>query len=117
MVYGLCNILVFGEGPFNIVEKIRNFTSTHLSKITNLNCMMCLPTQVGLILSILNLWLLPTLPLTPFNILLQNSPHLWYLIISCDMFATSGVVWLLHTFQEYYESWTNLNNSKLEDDE
>lgn len=112
MVYGLCNILVFGEGPLGIVSKIRNFVMKYLSNLINMECMICLPTTIGMVLSLLNIFLLPQLPLTPFFYIINNVQY-WYLITSCDMFITSGVVWLLHSLQEYWESTTNLNNTKI----
>jgi hypothetical protein len=46
--------------------------------------------------------LLPTLKLTPFMLLLSGSAP-WWVIMILDGFFASGVVWLIHTFQEAME--------------
>lgn len=110
MVYGLTNLLVYGSGPFNIIHRFREFCEKiHYTLYDMLQCMMCTSTNVGLILSLVNLIIIPKTPFTPFNVLLAN-PSLWWLIIPLDAFFTSGCVWLLHTLQECLESTTNRNN-------
>jgi hypothetical protein len=102
--YGLTNLLVFGTGPYNMLggfRKLARKVSYTLGDM--LDCMMCTSANVGWILSLLNLLLFPTLPLTPFNIALNN-PSLWYIIIPADLCFTSGIVWLIHTVQERLES-------------
>ena len=64
--------------------------------------MLCLSTWIGLALSLLNIILLPTLPFTPFNIILGSS-ELYWLIVVLDMGFTSACVWLLHQLEEMME--------------
>lgn len=102
-MYGFCNIVCFGDGPFNIVSKIREWA---LSKGENFgklfSCMMCLPTNVGFIASIID-WFFLDITLTPFNMLLVGT-NLWWLAILGDGFFASGAVWLIHTIQEWFEN-------------
>lgn len=112
MAYGLTNLIVFGKGPFDLLVTFR----TIMGKISYtfedmLSCMMCTSANVGWILSLLNILFLPSLRLTPFNIIIDNN-NLWYLIIILDMALTSGVVWLIHTVQEMCE---RINTTKNED--
>lgn len=110
MTYGLTNLLVYGSGPFNILVKFREFCGKiHTTFSEMLECMMCTSTNVGLILSIINLMFLPHIPFTPFNWVFDDISLFW-LIIPLDACFTSGCVWILHTIQETLESITNKNN-------
>ena len=108
MTYGLSNILVHGYGPFDIIDKFReliNKVSMPIGKM--FECMMCTSTNIGMFLSILDIFFINNINFTPFNILF-NEPCLWYLIIPFDMFFTSGSVWVIHTIQNYIESSTEI---------
>lgn len=110
MAYGLTNLLVYGSGPFNILGKFREFCYKYLHTIGEmLECMMCTSTNIGILLSLIDI-LLFNINFTPFNILFNNN-QLWYLIIPFDAFFTSGIVWLIHTLQEFFETLTNKNNN------
>ena len=103
--YGLSNLLVYGSGPWNVLGKIRDFATKHIKVLGEmLECMMCTSTNIGWIVSLLNIILFPTIPFTPFNILICDI-NMWLLIIIADACITSGTVWLLHTLQEAFERW------------
>ena len=73
-VYGLSNMMVFSSGPFKIFEKIRewsSYISDHFSSL--FNCMICLPANIGWIISLIDWFLLNEITFTPFNILLLNT--------------------------------------------
>lgn len=102
LAFGVSEMFVFFDGPFNIIKLIRN----GLSKISNMaaalfGCMFCFSTWVGALLSCLNFWLIP-IPFTPFNILFEEF-HKWWLIIPMDMFLTCGTTWLLYQLEEMLE--------------
>lgn len=102
--YGFTNMMVFGSGPFRIFEHIRNgadYISEHFGQL--FTCFMCFPANLGIVASILNWFLLPTLALTPFNIFLAGT-GLWWLAAIGDCFFTSGVVWLIHNIESFFES-------------
>lgn len=94
--YGTCNIMIFGEGPFHIFEKLRDFTKG-LGKNweTLFSCMMCLPANFGIFGSLINWFLLP-IPFTPFNILFAGIPGMWWAAALMDAALTSGCVWIIH---------------------
>ena len=101
--YGLSNMMVFGSGPFRIFERIRYATNSigdHFG--TLFTCMMCFPANVGLFASLINWFFIPV-AITPFNILLVGHAGLWWLAALGDCAFTSGVVWLIHHFEEYFE--------------
>lgn len=102
--YGLSNMMVFGSGPFKIFEWIR-YLSIHISEHfgTMFACMMCFPANLGLICSLVNWFFIPT-ALTPFNIILAGNSGLWWLAALCDCAFTSGIVWLIHHVEDYFES-------------
>lgn len=104
MTYGICNIIVFGSGPFRIFERIRIWAEEldeHFGQL--FNCMMCLPTNLGIILSLINWFFIP-IAFTPFNILFGGTVGLWWLALIFDAAFTSGVVWLIHHIEEYIEN-------------
>lgn len=104
MAYGICNIIVFGSGPFKIFEWLRYWTNEigeHFGQL--FSCMMCLPTNLGIVLSLINWFLIP-IAFTPFNIMFGPVAGLWWLAAIFDGAFTSGVVWLIHHIQEYLEN-------------
>lgn len=104
LAYSISNMFVFAIGPFHIFEKIREFVSSKSEMLAELfSCMICFPANVGWVLSLLNLLILPNTPLTPFNALLYGQ-GLPIIIVLCDLFYTSGIVWLIHSLQEYLET-------------
>ena len=122
MTYGVCNIMVYGSGPFKIFEHIRNASieiSPHFGKL--FSCMMCLPTNLGIILSLIN-WFLITTPFTPFCIAFWGEYNLWWLAMIFDGAFTSGIVWLIHNVEEFFEaivqgSKTDPNNDDNNEDD
>ena len=115
--YGLSNMVVFGSGPFKIFEWLRYITnrvSDHFG--TLFTCMMCFPANVGLFSSLINWFLIPV-AITPFNILLAGHAGLWWLAALGDCAFTSGVVWLIHHFEEYFEVKAEGGQELLVEDE
>lgn len=114
VAYGICNIIVFGSGPFRIFERIRywsNEIDEHFGQM--FSCMMCLPTNLGIVLSLINWFLIP-IAFTPFNIIFAGTT-LWWLAMIFDGAFTSGIVWLINTVQEYFENKTIMSGEKIED--
>ena len=100
--YGLTEILVFFNGPFDIVEKFRKFAHWLHPKFGELfTCVACTSTWIGLILSALNYFLID-ITVTPFNIILEET-KLWWVIIFMDGMFTCGIVWLLYQLEEMLE--------------
>ena len=103
--YGLSNLLVYGTGPWNILSKIREFAKEKLGTVGDmLECMMCTSTNIGWVLSLFNIILIPSVKLTPCNALIDVcNPFVALIVIIGDACFTSGVVWLIHTAQEALE--------------
>ena len=101
--YAISNHFVYAHGPMHIYDKIRDVAAKIHPNLGELfSCMICFPTWVGMILSVANSLLLPTLNLTPFMLLLSGSAP-WWVIMIIDGFFASGIVWLIHTAQEALE--------------
>lgn len=102
--YGISNIFVFGSGPFKIFEHIRNLAN-RISAHTGLlfSCMMCFPANVGLVFSLVDWFFIP-IEIAPFNMILSSYPNLWWFAAICDCCFTSGVVWLIHHVEEWFEN-------------
>ena len=101
--YGACNVIAFGDGPFYIFSRLREFAhniSPHFGKV--FSCMMCLPANFGWICSLVNWFFIPVM-FTPFNIIFNGCDNLWWLAALCDGALTSGIVYLIYIFNEYLE--------------
>lgn len=103
-IYGFCNMMAFGSGPFRIFEHIRNISnsiSEHFGML--FSCMMCMPANCGWIISLLDWFFLKNVSITPFNIILAGT-NLWWVALIADCCFTTGVVWLIHNFESFFES-------------
>lgn len=104
--YGLSNLLVYGSGPFNILGEFRELCNKYCYQIGRmLDCMMCTSTNIGIILSCLDL-LLHDINFTPFNLIFEpydSTPIVYILTVLFDLSITSGCVWIIHTIQEMCE--------------
>ena len=106
-LYGLSNMMVFGSGPFRIFERIRNITSSISEHFGSLfTCMMCFPANLGWIFSLIDWFLVKNVAFTPFNILLFGTGF-WWLALILDCFFASGIVWLIHNFETFFENIGN----------
>lgn len=102
--YGFSNMMVFGSGPFRIFEHIRNITSSiseHFGQM--FQCMMCFPANLGIVFSAVDWFLIKQIAFTPFNILLAST-GLWWLAIILDCLFTSGMVWIIHHIELFFEN-------------
>lgn len=109
--YGITTMLIYFNGPFDIIEYFRKTMNAIHTKLGELfQCPFCLSTWIGGLFSIINYLWIP-IKITPFNMILAGS-GLWWLIIPMDSFLTCGTVWLLHVLDEYLE-----NNSKTYEDQ
>lgn len=104
LVYGICNIIVYANGPFHIFIKMHAYLKEHEHNMLEemFSCMICLPTWVGMFLSAVNLIFFPYTPFTPMNMVLHTE-NLWPIVIFFDGLIASAGNWLIHTFQEMME--------------
>lgn len=109
--YGISVIFTQGIGPFNIFFRLRMWADNVSDNFGMLfRCMLCFPTNVGWVLSLVNWFLLP-IPLTPFNIILDGT-NLWWLAMIMDACFTGGVCHLLWNIDDYIDK----NTPRFEDD-
>lgn len=114
--YGLSNMMVFGSGPFKIFEHIRNITSSISEHFGSMfQCMMCFPANVGWAVSLIDWFFIKSIAITPFNILLAGT-NLWWLALLCDCCFTSGIVWITHNVESFFESIAEGTSSVQEQD-
>lgn len=99
IAYGLTLLLVKGRGPFNIIGFFRDVMAA-ISKDFGLmfDCMLCTGTNVGLILSIIDVCV-PAIAFTPASLILGTY---WWLIIPFDMFLTGGVAWFINSVETWF---------------
>lgn len=102
--YGLSNMMVFGSGPLRIFERIR-YLSTRISEHfgSMFSCMMCFPANVGWIASLIDWFFIKDFAFTPFNLLLVGT-NLWWVALIADCCFTSGIVWIIHNVESFFES-------------
>ena len=111
--YGISNLLVYGMGPFDLLEWNRKMFKRLFGKLGNmLDCMMCTSANVGWIVSLLNI-LFISVPITPMMIM-YGTLLPWYVIVFGDLCITSGAVWLVNTLQEYLERSNNYGDGDTE---
>ena len=114
--YGISNMMVFGSGPFKVFEYIREWSSNISEHFGTLfSCMMCFPANVGLFISVIDWFFIKNFALTPFNILLFGT-NLWWVALIADCCFTSGIVWIIHNIESFFESIANGNNSIQENE-
>jgi hypothetical protein len=107
LAYGITNIGVYG--------KIFNSPRTWLTQRSSffrglLGCMMCLGMWVGMFLSV-TLYS-PTSLIYDMDTIMFRTIEMGnftdYLCIVFDGFLSSGIVWLIHTIQEWFERGNQL---------
>lgn len=107
-VFGTCEILIYFNGPFDLVDKWRNFAHKIHPKFGELfTCFACLSTWVGLLFSALNYWFIP-IKFTPFNIIFDGTSY-WWLIIFMDGMFSCGTTWLLHQLDDMMDRVSSSN--------
>lgn len=100
--YGISNMVCYAEGPWGIFERWRKLAHDISEGFGKLfTCMMCFSTWIGVVFSLIDI-LFKGFAFTPFNVLLGTAAP-WWLIIILDAGLTSGIVWLLHNFEEACE--------------
>jgi hypothetical protein len=103
-VYGFSNMIVYTSGPFKIFDYLKIIGGKIHPDIEHLlSCMICLPTWAGIILSLINIFLLKNVYITPANLLIHNTNY-WPIILLLDAGFASGISWLINTIQLWFET-------------
>ena len=98
--YSGTQFLVYLNGPFHVFEKFRKLmqnTSDQLGEL--ISCEACTSTWVSFFISALNVIIIPSVPFTPFNLILAGT-GLWWLAVLLDGLLGSGVVWMLFRIED-----------------
>jgi len=110
--YALSYCIVYAAGPFNIFTKYREFAQNKFP--SNLGdsvfCMFCTPFQLGLLFSLLNIFVFGYTFDVPTTIISVSTSY-WYVDMLFDGAFTAAAVYLIDTIQNWFES-----NTKEEDD-
>lgn len=103
--YGTSVIVTQGIGPFNIFFRLREWADNISDNFGMLfRCMLCFPTNLGIVFSIFNWFCIP-IALTPFNIILGGSDY-WWLAAIMDGALTGGVCHFLWNIDDYIDKST-----------
>ena len=103
--YALSFCIVYAEGPFNIFTKYREFAQNHFPSNLGdaVECMFCTPFQLGILFSLIDIFLLDysfTLP----SIECEFNDNYWIVNVLFDGAYTAAVVYLIDTIQNYFEN-------------
>lgn len=115
-LFGISWMFVFSDGPFHIFSKIREIAtsiSEHFGKL--FSCMVCFPSNLSWVMSLVDWFLLPQVAFTPFNILLAGT-GLWWLAILMDIGFGAGIVWTIHNIVSFFEAIAEGNVETTDDD-
>ena len=103
-VYGLSTVMVFGSGPFKILEKIRTWAyaiSPHFGQL--FSCMLCFPTNLGIALSLIS-WFMSPVMFTPFTAFFEGYDTMWWIAVLFDGGLAAGATWFIHNVLELFIS-------------
>lgn len=125
--YGCSEIVTSGIGPKNIFFRFREWSENVGPNFAMLfKCMLCFPTNLGIVTSLLNWFLLPDLAVTPFNMMFTEEYHVWYISLvaaimdGCIVGAVCHFLWNLEDFidkstpyfEEHPEKWSDEDEEK-----
>lgn len=106
--YGLSYCIVYAAGPFNMFGKYREFAKKYFPSNLgdSVDCMFCTPFQLGLLFSLINIFLLDYTYIMPSFHFFVNDNY-WYLNVFFDGAFTACVVYLIDTIQIWFENNKN----------
>lgn len=106
--YAISEMMVFGRGPFGVFEWIRYIAGKISSGMKDLfSCMLCLPMWVGMILSVINIFAIPSIAFVPSLLVygLPISKGMLVFNIIADGLFTSGICWLIYQIESFVETF------------
>ena len=104
--YGMSVIFTQGIGPGSIFLRLRMWAERVGSNFGLLfKCMLCFPTNVGLVFSLFNWFVVPEVKISPFNMILGET-NLWWLAMILDACYTGGMCHLLWNIDDYIDKST-----------
>ena len=120
MTYGFSVIVTQGIGPFNVFFRVRLWAEEISDNFGMLfKCMLCFPTNLGIVLSLLNWFLLPNFGITPFNVIFDGIYWPWHMCFVAALFdgcLTGGVCSFLWNIDDYIDKSTPMFEEQDFDD-
>lgn len=105
--YGLSNMVIYSKGPFRMFELWRAFANKISPMFGELfSCMMCFPFWAGVLLSLIDIFILTGATITPYGLLMSELPMTIGNILMICMFngvLSSGTTWVIHNVEEFFE--------------
>lgn len=101
IVYGICNILIWGSNFMWLRNLLRKLGDGDYSLYKLFTCFMCLPAWIGPLVSLISI-VYGDGSLSITKNMFPNNDYL-FLILFLDGMFSSGIVWCINTFQEYFE--------------
>lgn len=115
-VYGMSVIVTQSFGPKNIFFRLRAWAESVGPNFGMLfRCMLCMPTNIGWVFSLFNWFILPTLPITPFNIILGGT-GLWWLAMILDACFAGGICHILWNIDDYFDKNTPIYEEETDEE-
>lgn len=116
--YGISYIVTNSYGPKNVFLRLREWAEDVGPNFGLLfRCMICFPTNVGILFSLFNWFLLP-IAITPFNIIFADY-HTWYMGILAafmDGCLTGGVCKVIYNIDDFIDKSTPMFMDERDDD-
>jgi len=116
--YGISYIVTNSYGPKNIFLRLREWAEDVGPNFGLLfRCMICFPTNVGILFSLFNWFLLP-ISITPFNMIFADY-HTWYmglLAAFMDGCLTGGVCKVIYNIDDFIDKSTPVFMDEKDED-
>lgn len=101
--YGIANTIIYSSGPFHFIDGLHKLAKKiHPQLEEMLSCFICSGWWIGFIFSVLNIWCVPELRITPMNMIGLPS-DLWYATIFLDGAFVSASNWLINIIEDRIE--------------
>lgn len=119
--YGFTYMVTQSVGPKDIFLKLRIWAEEVGPNFGLLfRCPLCLPSNLGWVLAILNWFILPSVAITPFNMILQGVHDQWWLVFVAmigDCCFTGGVCKIIYNIDDFIDKSTPIFDEKYSDDD
>lgn len=106
--YGLSNMVIYSKGPFHIFQNWRLWADKISPMFGELfSCMMCFPFWAGVLLSIVDIFILTSIVITPYGLIMASLPVTTgntLLICLFNGILSSASTWLIHNIEEFFEN-------------
>lgn len=114
-IFGITVIMVQSTGPFDIFYRIRLWTEENSEKLHELvTCPLCFPTNVGIVFSLVD-WFLLNGDYSPFNIIMHDNPSLWFVAAIMDGCLAGGFCHFVWNIDDFIDKSTPIFEDEIRD--